>query len=121
MAKKKATEKTARDSSARGPAKGPAIGPAKSPVKPEEDEKFCVWIGPGVRGVIQYGQIFRVPRERAREVLPAKVAALWDDGANALVVGPEQLPAARLAVRKEGSALYKLARSITLKLTGKNT
>lgn len=117
MAKKKATEKTARDSTA----KGPAIGPAKSPVKAEEDVKFCVWIGPGVRGVIQYGQIFRVPRERAREVLPAKVAALWDDGANALVVGPEQLPAARLAVRKEGSALYKLARSITLKLTGKNT
>ena len=113
MAKKKATEKTARDSTARGP--------AKSPVKAEGDEKFCVWIGPGVRGVIQYGQIFRVPRERAREVLPAKVAALWDDGANALVVGPEQLPAARLAVRKEGSALYKLARSITLKLTGKNT
>lgn len=117
MAKKKATEKTARDSSAKGSPKGPAIGP----VKAEGDEKFCVWIGPGVRGVIQYGQIFRVPRERAREVLPAKVAALWDDGANALVVGPEQLPAARLAVRKEGSALYKLARSITLKLTGKNT
>ena len=117
MAKKKATEKTARDSSTKGPAKGPA----KSPAKAEGDEKFCVWIGPGVRGVIQYGQIFRVPRERAREVLPAKVAALWDDGANALVVGPEQLPAARLAVRKEGSALYKLARSITLKLTGKNT
>lgn len=113
MAKKKATEKTARDSTARGPSRGP--------VKAEGDEKFCVWIGPGVRGVIQYGQIFRVPRERAREVLPAKVAALWDDGANALVVGPEQLPAARLAVRKEGSALYKLARSITLKLTGKNT
>ena len=113
MAKKKATEKTARDSSPRGQ--------AKSPAKAEGDEKFCVWIGPGVRGVIQYGQIFRVPRERAREVLPAKVAALWDDGANALVVGPEQLPAARLAVRKEGSALYKLARSITLKLTGKNT
>jgi hypothetical protein len=113
MAKKKATEKTARDSTP----KGPAISPAKA----EEDVKFCVWIGPGVRGVIQYGQIFRVPRERAREVLPAKVAALWDDGANALVVGPEQLPAARLAVRKEGSALYKLARSITLKLTGKNT
>ena len=109
MAKKKATEKTARDSTTRGP------------VKAEGDEKFCVWIGPGVRGVIQYGQIFRVPRERAREVLPAKVAALWDDGANALVVGPEQLPAARLAVRKDGSALYKLARSITLKLTGKNT
>ena len=113
MAKKKATEKTARDSSP----KGPAIGP----VKAEGDEKFCVWIGPGVRGVIQYGQIFRVPRERAREVLPAKVAALWDDGANALIVGPEQLPAARLAVRKEGSALWKLARSITLKLAGKNT
>lgn len=113
MAKKKATEKTARDSTTKGPAKGP--------VKAEGDVKFCVWIGPGVRGVIQYGQIFRVPRERAREVLPAKVAALWDDGANALVVGPEQLPAARLAVRKEGSALYKLARSITLKLTGKNT
>lgn len=113
MAKKKATEKTARDST--------AISPTKGPVKAEGDEKFCVWIGPGVRGVIQYGQIFRVPRERAREVLPAKVAALWDDGANALVVGPEQLPAARLAVRKEGSALYKLARSITLKLTGKNT
>ena len=113
MAKKKATEKTARDSTARGTTRGP--------VKAEGDEKFCVWIGSGVRGVIQYGQIFRVPRERAREVLPAKVAALWDDGANALVVGPEQLPAARLAVRKEGSALYKLARSITLKLTGKNT
>lgn len=117
MAKKKATEKTARDSTPKGPAKSPTKGPAKA----EGDEKFCVWIGPGVRGVIQYGQIFRVPRERAREVLPAKVAALWDDGANALVVGPEQLPAARLAVRKEGSALYKLARSITLKLTGKNT
>lgn len=121
MAKKKATEKTARDSSTIGPAKGSAKGPTRGPVKAEGDEKFCVWIGPGVRGVIQYGQIFRVPRERAREVLPAKVAALWDDGANALVVGPEQLPAARLAVRKEGSALYKLARSITLKLTGKNT
>lgn len=117
MAKKKATEKTARDSTPKGPAKSPTKGPAKA----DGDEKYCVWIGPGVRGVIQYGQIFRVPRERAREVLPAKVAALWDDGANALVVGPEQLPAARLAVRKEGSALYKLARSITLKLTGKNT
>jgi len=89
--------------------------------KAKEQETFCVWIGPGVRGVIQYGQIFRVPRERAREVLPAKVAALWDEGAGALIVGPEQLPAARLAVRKEGSALWKLARSVALKLAGKNT
>ena len=64
MAKKKATEKTARDSSVNSP--------AISPVKAEEDVKFCVWIGPGVRGVIQYGQIFRVPRERAREVCPRR-------------------------------------------------
>lgn len=85
------------------------------------EDTFCVWIGPGVRGVIQHGQIFRVSRERARAILPAKVAALWDEGAGALVVSPEQLPAARLAVRKEGSALWKLARTIALKLTGKNT
>lgn len=89
----------------------------KSEKKPEET--FCVWIGPGIRGVIQHGQIFPVSREKAREVLPEKIAALWDEGAGALVVGPGQLPAARLEVKKEGSALYKLARSVIGKASGK--
>lgn len=81
--------------------------------------EWCVWIGPGVRGIIQNGTIFPVPRERAREVLPEKVAALWDDGAGALVAGPEQLPEARLAVKKEGSALWKLSRNVARKLAAK--
>lgn len=82
-------------------------------------DTFCVWIGPGIRGVIQHGQIFPVSRENAREVIPEKIAALWDEGAGALVVGPGQLPAERLEVKREGSALWKLARSIPGKLSGK--
>ena len=91
---------------------------AKKTAKKSEDT-FCVWIGPGIRGVIQHGQIFPVSRERAREVLPGKIAALWDEGAGALVVGPGQLPAARLEAKREGTALYKLARSIIGKVSGK--
>ena len=82
-------------------------------------DTFCVWIGPGIRGVIAYGQIFPVSRENARAVMPEKIAALWDEGAGALVVGPGQLPAARLEVKREGTALYKLARSIPGKVSGK--
>lgn len=84
-------------------------------------DAYCVWIGPGIRGVIQYGQIFPVPRSEAREVLPEKIAALWDEGAGALVVGPSQLPAARLEVKKQGSALWTLARSIPAKVAGNKT
>lgn len=82
-------------------------------------ESWCVWLGPSIRGLIQHGTIYRVPRERAREVLPEKVAALWDDGAGALVVGPEQLPEAQLAVKKEGSALWKLAGKVARKLAAR--
>ena len=82
-------------------------------------DTFCVWIGPGIRGVIAYGQIFPVSRENAKEAIPEKIAAVWDEGAGALVVGPGQLPAARLEVKKEGSALWKIARSIPGKITGK--
>ena len=82
-------------------------------------ETLCVWIGPSIRGVIQHGQIFPVSRENAKEAIPAKIAAVWDEGAGALVVGPGQLPAARLEVKKEGSALWKIARSIPGKITGK--
>ena len=85
----------------------------------KSDTGFCVWIGPGIRGLIQHGVILPVPRERAREVLPVKVAALWDEGAGALTVGPAELPEARLAVKKEGSALWKISRNVARKLAAK--
>lgn len=94
----------------------------KKPEEPQvrpKDETWCVWIGPGFRGIIQHGQIFPVPRERVREVIPPKLAALWDDGAGALFVGPDQLPEARIAVKREGSALSKLAKAVSRKLSGK--
>ena len=85
----------------------------------QEDAGFCVWIGPGIRGVISHGQIFPVPREKVRDTLPKRIAVLWDEGAGALIVGPNELAAARLAVKKEGSALYKIARKVAVLASAK--
>lgn len=87
--------------------------------KQNANMEYCVWIGPGIRGLIQHGTVFPVPREKARELLPEKVAALWEDGAGALTVGPEQLPEARLAAKKEGTNLWKLSRIVAQKLAAK--
>ena len=48
-----------------------------------------------------------------------KVAALWDEGAGALVIPGDLLPSARLEVKRTGSALYKLSRKVAKKLTEK--
>lgn len=84
-----------------------------------DNTEYCVWIGPGIRGMIQHGTVYPVPREKARTMLPDKVAELWDEGAGALVVGPEQLPEARLAAKKEGTNLWKLSRNVARKLAAK--
>lgn len=92
---------------------------AKKKTAKTDAATWCVWIGPGIRGVIQYGQVFPVPREDAKGVLPEKIAALWDEGANALLEGPDELPAARIAAKTEGSALWKLARKLAEKAARK--
>ena len=84
-----------------------------------EETGMSIWIGPGVRGLISHGTVYPVPREKVRELLPEKVAALWNEGAGALVVSGEQLPLARLEVKRAGSALYKLSRTVAKKLTEK--
>ena len=91
---------------------------AKKKNSPEETG-LSVWIGPGIRGLIQHGTVYSVPREKVRELLPATVAALWDEGAGALVVPGDMLPAARLEVKRAGSALHKLSRKVSKKLTEK--
>lgn len=92
---------------------------AKKRTANRTDATWCVWIGPGIRGVISYGQVFPVAREAAKDVLPEKIAALWDEGAGALLVGPAELPAALIAAKKEGSALWKLAKKLAEKAARK--
>ena len=66
---------------------------------------FYCYIGPSVTGLIQHGDIYRGTRKAA---LDAAAAAIQRNPLiKTLIVSGDQLPDARLKVKKPGNALYK--------------
>ena len=70
--------------------------------------KWCMYIGPAIRGVVRQSQIFPKTAAEVRaefgEKLPAAAAMLIVDGA--------ELPSARQEVRMPGTALHHFYQSL---------
>lgn len=82
--------------------------------KPAEERPFCVYIGPSIRGAVQYGQILHGTLAEARETLGPLIGRFPLVGA--LVIPGELLSAARIQVKTHGTALCdqynRLARAL---------
>lgn len=76
---------------------------AKSGEKSDEESGFCVYIGPSVRGRVQYGTVFSSGSE-ARSVLEKELARF--PALSMFLVNGKQLPQARIDVKTPGTALY---------------
>ena len=86
----------------------PTTGAADTrPPKAEKStaDSFYCYIGPGITGLIQHGDICRGTRKKA--------LTKWDEAIKkhplikTLIVSGDKLPEARLKVKKPGNALYK--------------
>ena len=71
--------------------------------------KYCVYIGPSVRGVMNFGAV--LPGNRT-EVLKKNPVFEAHPDMKPLVVSGEMLPAALREVKTEGTALHALARKV---------
>ncbi|MFG6352647.1 MAG: hypothetical protein K1W21_13795 [Oscillospiraceae bacterium] len=86
------------------PTSGAADTPEPKAEKSAADSFYC-YIGPGITGLIQHGDICRGTRKKA--------LAKWDEAIKkyplikTLIVSGDKLPEARLKVKKPGNALYK--------------
>lgn len=65
---------------------------------------FYIYIGPNIRGQIQTGTIYRGTREEAYKKAAAAIEKY--PLVKTLIVAGDALPAARLKVKRHGSALY---------------
>ena len=71
---------------------------------------FCVYIGPTIRGVVQYGDIFPDGVKAARKKLAPAIEKY--PGIALLLVPGEELPQARIKVKTPGNALFVTAREL---------
>lgn len=85
----------------------------KKPNGPKSGGKsagFFMYIGPGIAGLLQPGQIFPGTREQALKACSA--AAEKHPLVKSLLVSGAALPAARLEVKTPGTALYENYRKL---------
>ena len=86
------------------PTSGAADTRSPQAEKSAADSFYC-YIGPGITGLIQHGDICRGTRKKA--------LAKWDEAIKkyplikTLIVSGDKLPEARLKAKKPGNALYK--------------
>lgn len=71
--------------------------------KPRQEEAYCVYIGPSIRGAVQYGQILHGTLDEAKESL-GMVIGRWPL-VGALIIPGDLLPEARIKVKTHGTAL----------------
>lgn len=85
--------------------------PKKTAVKapPKAEDGVRVYIGPAIRGLIQYGTVYPSAHE-AKERL-GEALKIWPQ-LTGLLVSLEDLPRARVEVKKPGTAWYVMAEQI---------
>ena len=89
--------------------------PAEPEIKGEEKPDGCAagfycYIGPSIKGLIWHGTIYRGTRSDA---LKAAAAAIEKQPlVKTLIVSGDDLPEARLKIKKPGNALYRNYRKI---------
>lgn len=89
--------------------------PAKPEIKVEEKPNGCAagfycYIGPSIKGLLWHGTIYRGTRS---EALKAAAAAIEKQPlVKTLIVSGNDLPKARLKIKKPGNALYRNYRKI---------
>lgn len=74
---------------------------------------FYCYIGPSISGLIQHGAIYRGTREDALHAAAAAIAK--QPLIKTMIVSGDELPEARLKVKKSGNALYTNYRKIAAK------
>lgn len=82
----------------------------------QEPVRYCVYLGPSIRGVVQYGAIFHGSRDDACKQL-APYVERWPR-IRSLIVDGEQLSEARIQIKTPGNGLYEQVRRLTRELAG---
>lgn len=81
----------------------------------QEPIRYCVYLGPSIRGAIQHGAIFRCSRDEAC----AQLKGLLDrwPRIRSLIVDGEHLSEARIQLKTPGNGLYEQARRLQRELS----
>lgn len=82
----------------------------------QEPVRYCVYLGPSIRGAVQHGAIFKCSRDEACAQL-ADLIARWPR-IRSLIVDGEQLSEARIQLKTPGNGLYEQARRLQRELAG---
>lgn len=82
----------------------------------QEPVRYCVYLGPSIRGAVQHGAIFKCSRDEACAQL-ADLIARWPR-VRSLIVDGEQLSEARIQLKTPGNGLYEQARRLQRELAG---
>ena len=86
--------------------------------KNNDAPRFCVYLGPSIRGAIQYGTVIQGTHKEAVE-LHAQLIERFPPVRNLIIPG-EMLSEARVKIKTSGNALYEYKRNLTAMLmTGK--
>lgn len=83
---------------------------AKKSQKDQAKDKYCVYIGPTMRGGLTEGAIIKGDKPTALQSLPDALAKY--PNAERLVVGAHDLPRALQEVSRQGSLLWKAYQEI---------
>ena len=82
--------------------------------KNNDGPRFCVYLGPSIRGAIQYGAIIQGTHKEAVEI-HAKLIEKFPPVKN-LIIPSETLSEARVQIKTSGNALYEYNRRLTAML-----
>ena len=104
------------------PAPAPAGGKkgvlsAKRSKTAQDAPDICVFIGPNIRGRIQYGTVFP-SREKALEAMAEEISAF--PALTMLLVPGKELPKARAEVNTSGTMLNRVAGNLRAALSKSN-
>ena len=92
--------------------------PRKAQTGPAEDVSICVYIGPTIRGVVNYGAIFHGTYQ---EVIQAEAEMVEQfPPIRHLIVPGENLGQARIDIHTPGNSIYVYKQRLVRMLDGKN-
>lgn len=82
--------------------------------KKNDGPSFCVYLGPSIRGAIQYGAIIQGTHNEAVKI-HAQLIERFPPMKN-LIIPSEMLPEARVKIKTSGNALYEYNRKLVAML-----
>ena len=89
-------------------------GAAAAPRKKDPGPRYCVYLGPSIRGVIQYGAIIHGTISEARSSCSDIIAK--HPLVRNLLVPDDELAEARVKIKSPGNALYEYHRRLVQSL-----